>query len=99
MTNSNSAIPNSADHAATLDEISLEAALAEITQLTDQLEGNSLSLDESLAKFERGVRLIKHCQKILATAEQKVQILVQANNPNESSHLQTYAELKPKEAQ
>ncbi len=58
----------------------LEDALSEITQLIDKMEHNELSLEQSLGNFERGITLIKHCQKILTDAEQKVQVLIQNNN-------------------
>ena len=58
----------------------LEAAMAEITQLIDKMEHGELTLEQSLAQFERGITLVKHCQKILVEAEQKVQILIQNNN-------------------
>lgn len=54
----------------------LEPALAEITQLIEKMEQGELTLDQSLGHFERGVTLVKHCQKILEDAEQKVQILI-----------------------
>lgn len=60
--------------------LDLETALKEITQLVDTMEHQDLSLEQSLTNFERGVHLIKHCQKILETAEQKVQILMQKND-------------------
>ena len=59
---------------------SLEASLAEITQLIDKMEKDEQTLDQSLSQFERGISLIKHCQKILVDAEQKIQILTQNNN-------------------
>lgn len=55
----------------------LEDSLKEITTLIDKMEHSELSLDQSLTHFERGITLIKHCQKILEQAEQKVQILIQ----------------------
>lgn len=55
---------------------SLESSLAEINTLIEQMEKGDLSLEQSLTQFERGVTLIKHAQKILQTAEQKVQILM-----------------------
>ena len=58
----------------------LEASLAEITQLIDKMEHGEQTLEQSLEQFERGITLIKHCQKILTDAEQKVQLLVQTNN-------------------
>lgn len=58
----------------------LEESLSEITQLIDKMEHSELTLEQSLNHFERGVQLIRHCQKILETAEQKVQLLIQNNN-------------------
>jgi exodeoxyribonuclease VII small subunit len=55
----------------------LEESMAEISQLIDQMEHGEQSLEQSLAQFERGITLIKHCHQILETAEQKVQMLVQ----------------------
>ncbi len=61
----------------------LETSLSEITTLIDQMEHGELSLEQSLGHFERGITLIKHAQKILQEAEQKVQILMQQNGREE----------------
>lgn len=61
----------------------LEESLAEITQLIDKMEHSELTLEQSLGNFERGVKLVKHCQKILTEAEQKVQLLIQNNKQSE----------------
>ena len=61
----------------------LETSLAEISTLIEKMEHSELSLEQSLAQFERGIILIKHAQKILQDAEQKVQILIQNNNQAE----------------
>jgi len=58
----------------------LEESLTEISKLIDKMEHSELTLEQSLSNFERGVTLIKHCQKILEEAEQKVQILIQNNH-------------------
>jgi exodeoxyribonuclease VII small subunit len=54
----------------------LETSLTEINSLIEQMEQGDLSLEQSLAQFERGITLIKHAQRILQTAEQKVQLLM-----------------------
>jgi exodeoxyribonuclease VII small subunit len=59
---------------------SLEVSLTEIAELVDKMEHSELTLEQSLTSFERGITLVKHCQKILAEAEQKVQVLIQQNN-------------------
>ena len=60
----------------------LEDSLAEISTLIEKMEHGELTLEQSLEHFERGIKLIKHAQKILTEAEQKVQVLMQ-NNGNE----------------
>ncbi len=56
-------------------EISFEKALLDLEKITKELEGGELSLNDSLAKFEEAVGLIKICNEHLTSAEQRVQIL------------------------
>ncbi|WP_346837492.1 exodeoxyribonuclease VII small subunit [Microbulbifer sp. SAOS-129_SWC] len=56
-----------------------EQALEELEQLVERLEAGELPLDEALADFERGVKLTRECQQKLATAEQKVKVLMEEN--------------------
>lgn len=54
---------------------SFEEALTELETLVDTLEEGELTLAQSLAAFERGIKLTRNCQKALDEAEQKVRIL------------------------
>lgn len=54
---------------------SFEDTLTELETLVDTLEEGELTLEQSLAAFERGVKLTRTCQKALDEAEQKVRIL------------------------
>jgi exodeoxyribonuclease VII small subunit len=56
---------------------SFEQALTELESLVDTLEKGELTLEESLAAFERGIALTRSCQKALNEAEQKVRILTE----------------------
>ena len=58
-------------------EFDFEKALGELEALVKKMEQGELSLEESLRQFERGIALTRACQKALAEAEQKVQILMQ----------------------
>ena len=60
-----------------------EAALAELNALVEQMEQGGLSLEQSLACFEKGIALTRSCQQALSEAEQKVQILMQKNGETE----------------
>lgn len=53
-----------------------EQSLTELQTLVERLESGELSLEDSLAAFEQGIRLTRECQGALSQAEQKVQILL-----------------------
>ncbi len=59
--------------------VNFEEALEELESLVEQMEDGDLSLEESLAAFEKGVRIARECQDALKQAEQRVQILLQQN--------------------
>lgn len=56
-------------------DMKFEAALAELEQIVQGMEGGRLPLEESLAAYRRGSELLKHCQQQLSDAERKIQIL------------------------
>jgi exodeoxyribonuclease VII small subunit len=66
-----------------LESLPLEAALEELDRIMTALEDGQLALDDSLALYERGMRLTKRCQEILDTAELRVQRLRPAANPDD----------------
>lgn len=57
------------------DGLKFEAALAELEQIVQAMEGGRLPLDESIAAYRRGSELLKHCQQQLGDAERKIQVL------------------------
>lgn len=57
-------------------EFDFEKALKELESLVERMEAGDMSLEDSLKYFERGVALTRSCQKALAEAEQKVQVLL-----------------------
>ena len=59
------------------ESLDFETAVRELETLVEQLERGELSLEQSLAHFERGVQLTRHCQKALQDAEQRVLVLSQ----------------------
>lgn len=54
---------------------SFEAALQELEELVQSLENGDAPLEASLAAYERGTALLRHCQQTLAAAEQKIRLL------------------------
>jgi exodeoxyribonuclease VII small subunit len=59
-----------------VEELSFEEAFKELEDTVHRLEGGGLTLDESIALFERGMRLAEHCGQKLDDAELKVSQLV-----------------------
>jgi exodeoxyribonuclease VII small subunit len=57
-------------------KLDFETAMRELEDLVERLEQGDLPLEESLAAFERGVKLTRTCQTALKEAEQKVEILL-----------------------
>lgn len=52
-----------------------EAALKELESLVMAMESGKLSLEETLAAYQRGAALLKHCQGVLAQVEQQVKVI------------------------
>jgi len=59
-----------------------EHSLDELEQLVARMEGGDLSLDDSLASFERGIGLYRHCQQALEQAELRVRLLLDPEAPD-----------------
>lgn len=55
--------------------LDFETAYARLSETAAQLEAGKLSLDESLALYEEGVALARHCEALLDKAELRVQQL------------------------
>ncbi len=57
-------------------ELSFEQLFTELQATVAKLEGGDLSLDESLALFQRGMELSKKCGELLDKAELRIRELV-----------------------
>ena len=55
--------------------LSFEQALTELESILRELEDGTTSLEDALARYERGVGLLRHCHTQLRDAEQKVKLL------------------------
>jgi exodeoxyribonuclease VII small subunit len=67
-----------------------EAALEELEVLVERMETGALSLEESLAAFERGVALTRQCQNALRQAELRVKALTEGENGLELADVDDY---------
>jgi exodeoxyribonuclease VII small subunit len=61
-----------------IEKLSYEQAFAELEKIAAQLESESHPLQESIALYERGQLLAKHCSSLL----EKAQLRIQRIDPN-----------------
>ena len=59
-----------------IQNMTFRQAMAELDQIVAQLESNTLELEESLQKYERGVALIVSLKGRLNEAQQRVDVLM-----------------------
>lgn len=60
------------------EEIKFEKALERLEKIVEELEGGDISLEDSLKKYEEGVKLSAVCQQRLAQAEKKIEVLTRS---------------------
>ena len=65
-----------------------EQSLDALEQLVEQMERGDMSLEESLAAYERGVGLYRRCQTALEQAELRVRLL---SDPQEPASAEPFA--------
>ena len=54
-----------------------EEALGQLEELTRQIEQGEIGLEESITKYEEGMKLVQHCRDVLGKAEHKIEQLQQ----------------------
>ncbi len=59
-----------------MTNLSFEKALADLEKTVEKLEKGGLSLNESMALFEKGVKLARFLRNELQKAEKKVEVLL-----------------------
>jgi exodeoxyribonuclease VII small subunit len=52
-----------------------EASLAELEKIVHELEEGQIGLEESLARYEQGVKLLRRCHGLLSKAERRIELL------------------------
>jgi len=61
------------------NEKSFEEMIIELEDIVKSLEKDNLNLDESINKFENGMKLAKDCNKKIEEAEKRITILLNEN--------------------
>ena len=69
-----------------MQEIKFEEAMQNLEKIANELEKGDLSLEESVAKFEEGMKLSKQCNDMISKAEKKITILLQKDGKIEEEN-------------
>lgn len=59
---------------------SFEEQIQELEKIINELENGNLNLDDSVIKFEEGMKISKECNKMLENTEKKITILLNDEN-------------------
>ena len=63
-----------------MEDLTFEEAMENLEKIVSELENGNLSLNDSVKKFEHGMKLSKHCNEILNKAEKEISILLENEN-------------------
>jgi exodeoxyribonuclease VII small subunit len=57
--------------------LTFEEAMKELEDIVSRLEKGSLTLDESIEAFQKGITLSKYCNRMLEDMEKKITVLLE----------------------
>lgn len=63
-----------------MKEESFETKMQALEQIVSDLEKGDLNLDDSVKKFEQGMKISKECSKMLEETEKRITILLNDEN-------------------
>ena len=61
------------------DSLSFETALDQVEDIVNSLESEELPLEELVANYETGSKLLNHCETILRAAKERVELITLDN--------------------
>lgn len=70
-------------------EIGFEKSLERLEAIVAEMEAGELSLDDMMARFEEGSKLVKQCTTKLVEVEKKIEKLVSLQDSEMTEPLQT----------
>lgn len=68
---------------------SFEEQMESLEKIVGELEKGDLNLDDSVEKFEEGIKISKECNKILQEAEKKITMLVNEDGKTKEENFET----------
>lgn len=72
-----------------MEKESFENKMIKLDKIVQELENGNTNLEQSLEKFEEGIKISKECSKILEEAEKKITILLEKDGEIEEEKFET----------
>jgi exodeoxyribonuclease VII small subunit len=66
-------------------DLSFEDAMAELENIVEAMEGEQLPLEELIARYETGSRLLKHCDSVLTGARKRIELITLSDREAEKT--------------
>lgn len=63
-----------------MKELNFEENMDKLEKIVQELEKGDLNLDDSIKKFEEGMKISKECNKYLEDAEKRITVLIEDKN-------------------
>lgn len=69
--------------------MNFEESMKKLETIVIELENGDLNLDESVKKFEEGMKIAKRCNNMLEEAEKKITILLEKDGELKEENFET----------
>ncbi len=66
-------------------KMTFETSMVQLEEIVAQLESGDLPVEQSIQRFEEGLKLLSYCSEVLQKAEQKVTVLTKQSDKSLSS--------------
>ena len=77
--------------------LTFEQSVAQLEQIVAAIESGQIGLEESLAKYEQGMALVKRCRGILYSAEKRIEQLSETKEGLKAEPLDPKEILQPEQ--
>ncbi len=58
-----------------IEKLTFEQAISRLQEIVEKVETGQIGLEDAIAQYEIGCKLVGHCKQILEQAERKIEIL------------------------
>jgi exodeoxyribonuclease VII small subunit len=63
-----------------MTKLNFESALEQLEKIVETLESGELSLEQSLKRFEEGIKLSQYCTRKLEETEKKISLILEKSD-------------------